>query len=486
MPNATATPEGVSKHARLLLTTIGVSRIIVVDDEYAPDVEDLLGICSVLDKVQAGKLPHLEGINFGADREIWGVVVRERWGELDDAEHREVLEQARAYERHVSPPADGELDNSQEHVDTKAAKLLDDILGNLEGFNYVNLSLSEWRVQESTLLGDDKAANTVFLFDRDFKREEEGTENEGIKLVREVQSKNVGYCGLISHTVHLGHEVEDWYSLSAEHGLDRDKFVVIAKERLTSDPPDYYGFLGMLRFVALSVRYAHVKSAAWCVFEKSVARVRTAVESLSVLDFDRIVFESSRQEGVWEPDTLFRVFGILMRREARARLHKAEDISAAFAEARRVSAMPEKIAVALREESVSSEALRIQRFESYESADELNQYFVPIELGDIFERDSNGQQYILLVQPCDLMVRKNGKRNYEDDKHARTGTLVELVVGRDKRKAKESWRELPFYDQDTGGAGVCRFRQSSPSVTRCARPLRTSGGWRRQYRHGRR
>ena len=133
------------------------------------------------------------------------------------------------------------------------------------------------------------------------------------------------------------------------------------------------------------------------------------MERLSTPDFDRIVFGSSRREGVWEPDTLLRVFGILMRREARSQLYQDADISTAVAEARRISAIPEDVAAALDEESASPEVLRIQRFESYESDDELNQFHVPIELGDIFERDSNGQRYILLVQPCDLMVRPKWK-----------------------------------------------------------------------------
>ena len=64
MPDTEATLQDVREHARLLLRTIGVSRIVVVDDEYAPEVEELLGICAVLSTEQATNLPHLSGINF--------------------------------------------------------------------------------------------------------------------------------------------------------------------------------------------------------------------------------------------------------------------------------------------------------------------------------------------------------------------------------------------------------------------------------------
>ena len=61
-----------------------------------------------------------------------------------------------------------------------------------------------------------------------------------------------------------------------------------------------------------------------------------------MLDFDQIVLASSRREGVWEPDTLFRVFGILIRQEAQTRLYQDADIPPAVAEARRISDIPEE------------------------------------------------------------------------------------------------------------------------------------------------
>ena len=73
---------------------------------------------------------------------------------------------------------------------------------------------------------------------------------------------------------------------------------------------------------------------------------------------------------------------------------------------------------------------------------------VPRPSLDIFEK-APGRRYILLTQPCDLMVRSNGKRVY-DDRLGRTGALVELVAGNAAKEAKESWREVPFYDEDTG------------------------------------
>ena len=486
MSSAPPTAETVRQHAERLLSSIGISRIVVVDDEYSgdrPEVEELLGICTALQARQATELPHLDHIDFEADREIWVARVRERWRELGETARQEVLERAHSLEEEGAPQDTGDSSSKDkapplgtaetdvpepgagdtpdggvraDSVDTSAAKSLKEILHGLEQCEFMALSLKEWKMRSDELLAGETAATTVFLFDRDFGREQEDAENEGFNLVREVQVKEVGYCGLISHTIPVGGEQVAWLQLAAEHNLVRDKFVVIAKERLTGESPDHYSFLRMLRLVALSARCARVKSIAWEVFKASVTEAQAAMERLSVLDFDQIVLASSRREGVWEPDTLFRVFGILMRREARTRLYQDLEIQQAVAEARRISAIPEEVADALGEEKPSHEALRIQRFETYESNETLSRFCFPLELGDIFET-SAGREYILLTQPCDLMVRKDGTRNY-DKKYGRTGAFVELVVVHDETKrTKESWQEVPFYDRHTGASAYADF-----------------------------
>ena len=459
--------SAVRKHAQSLLTSIGVSRIIVVDDEYRRlEVEELIGLCSVLASDEAGALPHLDGINFQADQAIWTGLVREKWETLDQQGRERVLARGRALQP-VSPrPPNGNdsIDPQPGQDDTQAAESLEETLDQLDGCEYVTLSLGEWRAQGNDLLSDDRAKNTVFLFDKDFTKED-GTKDEGMELVRQVQTGGVGFCGLLSHTVPVKGEHNAQMELSETYGLDAERFIVIAKERLTDDPLDHYQFLRMLRFIGLSKRYAIVKSTTWSVFEKSVAEAETAVERLSVSDFDRIVFESSRREGVWEPDTLLRVFGILMRREARKRLRQDEEILSAVSEARGISAMSEELANAMGTETASQEALRIQRYETYELGEELNRFQVPIDVGDIFRDIRTSRPYILLTQPCDLMVREDGKRSY-DGKDGRMGALVELVFdGKrklvfDGKKEKESWGRLPFYHEDTGGSAFADFARA--------------------------
>jgi len=499
--------ETIRKHAMSMLGAIGISRIIVVDDEYSEgnlDVEELLGLCTVLDPEDAVKVPCFGEIDFATDREIWADAVRRKWEDLGRVARQEALafahslvaadvtpelnsgkeEQSRGLginieeepdASHTPPAGDVEIEERAEQAvplaggsagvvpapnDSRAAESLEEVLAGLDGCAFVNLSLLQWREQAERLLADSMASTTVFLFDRNFDHEQPGTENEGLNLVREVQGRGIGYCGLISHTVLLGEEHDSWRRLAEEYGLTRDKFVVIAKARLTGEYQDHYSFLRMLRLVALSGRYTHVKTTAWTLFEESVSVARTAIDRLSPLEFDQIVFASSRREGVWEPDTLFRVFGIFMRHAARARLYLDREFSAIVNEARRVSAVSEEVAASLGEERASKEALLIQRFETYELDETLNRFCLPLDLGDVFERESNCRQYILLAQPCELMVRGNGKRSYEDEKLGRTGALVELTVDRTGEDDKERWAELSFFDRVTGAKIYADFAKA--------------------------
>lgn len=405
----------VRENAGLLLKSIGIRRIVVVDDEYSTEeegsAEDLLGLCDALGPAQASSLPSLGDVPFDVDYGIWSGILLKKWESMVPERRAEALRQARWL---VGAGHEVPADAAQEEpgADARAARGLFELLSGLKECSFVTLSLGQWRREREEYLGDPTAAQeTLFLFDRNFGREK-GSADEGLVLVREVQGRGVAICGLITHTVSLGAEQAAWSDLAREHGLDRNRFVVIAKQRLAGDgEPEHYSFLRMVRLAALSSRCASMKKAAWKIFAESVEAAQEAMERVSVLDFDQIVLTSSRREGVWEPDTLFRVFSVFMRQEARRRLHEDSeaDISTKVAEARKVSSIPVEAEAAFGSEPLCAEAIRVHRFELFESCELLNSHHLPVDLGDIFET-SKGQRYILLAQPCDLMVRSNGRR----------------------------------------------------------------------------
>jgi hypothetical protein len=498
----------VQGHAKRLLQSIGVRRIVVVDDEYAAEnisVEELIGICQELSPETAATLPSLEGVLFAAEPDVWGGSLRDAWAAMEAGKQAEVLRRARLLRDHGGPGVVFLLDEEDEELSTQEPELahdvaqepglvksggdhesdtspgspqataaaeqilpdprdsiaalgLQELLADLPDFTFQTLSLGQWRTAQDQYLSDeDEARHTLFLFDRDFRREQ-ASDNEGLNLIREVQSQGALLCGLITHTVSVDAEYEAWDSLSRVHGLDRDRFLVIAKERLSvDDSVAHYSFLRMVRLAALSGRCGAVKKAAWTIFAASVEAANDAMERVSVLDFDQIVLASSRREGVWEPDTLFRIFSVFMRREARRRLHEDDtaDIPSKVRDAREISVIPGDDEEAYGRERPCPEAIRVHRFELFESPEILNRHHLPIDLGDFFQ-DARGTQYILLSQPCDLMVRPNGRRAY-DEKCTRQVALVEFVRNTGEKEPKVSWEKIDWYDEGTGSPAYLDF-----------------------------
>lgn len=505
--------EDVRANAQLLLQSIGVRRIVVVDDEYASEnisVEELIGICQALPSETAATIPSLEGVPFDAEPDVWAATLREKWDGLEAGKQAEVLRRARLLrengssgkdllfdaddpqagapgdrvKRDTTPEArpidDGAAESKGETEedetptlnatgqqpsdpkrDAAAALGLQELLAGLPYFTFETLSLGQWKNARDEYFSDqEEARHTLFLFDRDFRREN-ASSDEGLNLVREVQGLGASLCGLITHTVSLGAEYEAWDSLSRDHDLDRDRFLVIAKQRLSvDDDVTHYSFLRMVRLAALSSRCGAMKNAAWRVFADSVEAAKDVMERVSVLDFDQIVLASSRREGVWEPDTLFRIFSVFMRREARRRMHEdgEADLPSKVRDARSISAIPGEDEDVYGKEPPCQEAIRVHRFEQFESPELLNRHHLPIDLGDIFQ-DARGTQYILLSQPCDLMVRANGRRAY-DDKCIRQVVLAEIVQTSGDKVPKESWEKIDWYDETTGMPAYVNFAKT--------------------------
>lgn len=355
----------------------------------------------------------------------------------------------------------GEQQPSDPKRDAVAALGLQQLLADLPDFTFETLSLGQWNEARDRYLADEEEArHTLFLFDRDFRREN-ASSDEGLNLVREVQRQGASLCGLITHTVPVGAEHEAWDNLSRDHDLDRDRFLVIAKQRLwVDDGPTHYSFLRMVRLAALSNRCGAMKNAAWRIFADSVEAAKEAMERVSVLDFDQIVLASSRREGVWEPDTLFRIFSVFMRREARRRMHEDEeaDLPSKVRDARSVSVIPGDGEDVYGSEPPCPEAIRVHRFELFESPEYINRHHLPIDLGDVFQ-DGRGTRYILLSQPCDLMVRSTGRRAY-DDKCTRQVVLAELVRATGKSGLKDYWEKIDWFDEATGQPAYVDFAKA--------------------------
>ena len=423
-----------------LLGMMGIERVVVVDDEYVelPELEDLIGLCEA--RVNAGDAaslqePPLEDVNFEAGIEVWRPRVTAAWEKLDEAKRLTLF-------RTLGGTVDLPKDTS--------AGILGDII---QDKDLQFFSLEGWKANKDALLTPGVAEKTLFLFDQDMRKDQKGRPDEGMYLVADVlrATENLtAYCGLLSNKIQPEEEAKDWHEFSQKYEIQeyRDRFAIIAKKHLESKP---LAFAFRLKRVAITSHCQRLRDRVCKVFSDALQEAHGQIKALSVYDFEQIVFQSSCREGVWEPDTLFRLFGLFQRAAARGRANEDQELHATADRIRSVIDLEYEP-----EDAPEPASRRIYRLELYEEADYLARHRMPTELGDIYENGGNGKQFVLLAQPCDLMMRREGKRGRVDE-----GILVQIVEESRIPQDPGASFELPHYQLEGTSKWYAHFGTAS-------------------------
>ena len=168
------------------------------------------------------------------------------------------------------------------------------------------------------------------------------------------------------------------------------------------------------------------------------------IEGLGIESFERIILGTSRIEGAWSPDTFVRVIGVYQQQQIMQNIRKNVELHQFV---RNIDPICE-VKTAIKNSDVTKDAQSLQHDEIYEREDRINLVHLPIASGDIF-KDEVGEKYVLLAQPCDLMVRSDGYRRKGDRDSRQMVPLASLkpVDSKFKKLALPSDQyELPHYD----------------------------------------
>ncbi|MGW8178799.1 MAG: hypothetical protein ACWGQW_08555, partial [bacterium] len=395
-------------HVGSLFDIMQIRRVVIVDDAFAasPAVPDLVGKC--LSLAREGKVDELRAIEefrdvpFQEDEEVWRAMLERALDGFGEEDRKRVA---------VALVAGDEADGGDEE---ESYNILSELFSEYEVFT---LSLQAWEDGQPELLKEDVCGETLFLFDRDMQQGG-GHANQGIEIIAGLLTRAGApslYCGLLTRTVDPESESNAWGEHTDQYGLEgvKDRFVVVSKEHLHKDVRQ---FAQRLKRVAIAPRCEKLRNRVAEVIEEAGDSAKSELAKLSVYDFEQIVFQSSFLEGVWEPDTLIRVFTLFHRRAALAQAYTDDEINEVATEVRRVVSIPWKS-----EEDAEPSSREIQRMEIYEDGEYLRRCHMPIELGDVFKKKNGNRHFVLLAQPCDLMVRSNGKRA-----RLKNGVLVEI------------------------------------------------------------
>jgi len=382
-----------------ILAALQVIRVVCVDDTYEdePRLEEVIVAACSLDAGTLRKaLPEL-GDSIPDDQDVLKEQIRRLWGELNKQIRLDRAEKVLAGVR---------LQDVTKTDDRGDASLLSELIPQ---DMLLTLSPKQWEEQRNLLLKNDVEQRTLFLFDQDLSGSGGDVEG-GIKIISSLLARNDAeklICGLLTHTVTPENQPEAWVALSETHHIPRDRFLVVPKLHLSQDP---VLFAQTLKLVALSPDFNELKQKTEKIIAAAASTAVSRVDAISIYDLDHIVFQVSADEGLWEPDMLFRLYALYHRLESRRLAHEGGELETIARRLRLMSHVPTETRL-----RPASSTWKIQQDELYESADYLNKNHLPLELGDIFAKtDTDSKKhYILLTQPCDLMVRKNGKRQPE-------------------------------------------------------------------------
>jgi len=418
-----------------LITALAIKKVICVEDEGGVTIDDLVILQQEVSDEQLKNIMPEIGENVPSDVEIRNEKFRKIIDGYDTQRKNEII--TKLFE--ITDQKDG-----TNHNDKHSLHILKEIINNqiLEV-----ISFDEWGKRSVELIEASKIDKILFLFDQDLSKGGGKTE-EGISLISSLLSSdnsNSVLCGLLTHTVKPEEQYEKWETLSKTHGIERDRFLIIPKLYLQDNPSI---FARMLKLIALSPLFTKLKKSVSEIVKNSTDDALSKMDQISIDDFEHIVFHIPEKEGLWEPDMLFRLFSLYHRQNSMILANGTDDLETISKELRSLS----KIPVLGKNESIGL-SWNIQKDELYDLGEHINKYNLPIELGDIFEKTGSDsvKKYILLMQPCDLLIRSNGKRSPEP----------EILILAEIEKYKESpyQERLPYFGERSDGEYCVNFKR---------------------------
>jgi hypothetical protein len=344
-------------------------------------------------------------------------------------------------------------------ADVSVARMLRELLP--PDFPAEFLTPLAWATSRDGLLAECTATTrTLFLFDQQL-----GEHGEGTAIIAEMARQDRDafgarwFCGLLSHTLQKGDEVSSWRKLSEEKQLELELFMPISKQNLS----DGDAFYGAVYRTVINIYAERMKDLALAAFKQAFNDTLVKFTNLDPVDFEHIVAKSSEAEGVSELDTLFRLYSIIERDQVKQELLRPDRLTQFLGAARTVKDVAD-VGRALSEDAEKRLA-KLRAKELYEDRELINGFRDPLRNGDLFEVGSGNsiRLWVLIAQPCDLMVRANGKRAFENNfKVAVLAPVKQGRLGNQPTTKPGHGFALERFDHDRMQAASVTFSSATP------------------------
>lgn len=437
-----------------LFAHLKINKIVFVDDkaEFQTDAGAVIKVLAAKGAAKEPLADFFPGVALTLENDALQEQVAAKLGELD-ADGLAALRGVLAAQ-------------SADAAEREALGRLQDLLP--EGMIAHLLTPHAWHERRDALIGEcTEERRTLFLFDQELEVDDAALGfTKGSDIIRDMAEKEKAgfgtrwFCGMLTHTVEKGDEVASWHGLAKSENLDLRFFMPIAKTTL-DDAPAFYGAV----YRTLINTYCQtMKSLAQDAFTEALKEALERFADLDPIDFEHMVVKSSEVEGVSELETLIRLYGIIQKDRVKAQILQKAGVGD-FADAARTVRGIADIGRAL--SATSQERLhKLRREELYESDQLVNGYNDPLRNGDLFEIGEGEQLklWVLIAQPCDLMVRSNGERVREENfKVAVLAPLLTRPLGEASNMKDGLGFSLDHFDYNGAQSAVVRFADATPA-----------------------
>jgi CheY-like chemotaxis protein len=398
-----------------ILDAVGAKRIVVVDDE-AESIERYLEAYAA----EPAELPRLAQEEFDVHRDnaAWRSSAVEVWEALTGEERRAILAHSREILDRINPT----------HVPTPLEAL--EMIFPEETF--LLITPQEWEATQLALAVGESPP-PILLFDQQLGSFGK-TGLELLEAYRAARTESDPPAGILSN------EVNDSGILTSLKPPDNERvpsgsLMLISKRHLSDG--DYNKAVALFRLTANLPHLHDARDTVLCGLREDMASAIDAVRQLPPRVLDDLVYRSSRVEGAWEGETLARIAGLYLIRATRQR-EIGVDLKPIIDKARRLSCRVEPIEEI---EDSSLAAAELHQIENFALAEWINGLKLPLASGDIFEVGQDNacttetKHFVMVCQPCDLVVRGDGVRE------AREARLLPIVA---KKKPVERLLEQPL------------------------------------------
>lgn len=396
------------KAINIFLDELGVAKIVYVDDRCSINElkENFIGESIALKPDKPAKLDY---IDWDLPDAAFAIKINQVWEVLPDAGKRALFTELLYFK------------GNQDDIDNSIAPLT---LKTHLATRIDLLSPKEWLAKKDAIVQFLKDGHKIlFLFDIEFKYAPLDDGRDGTQLAADLlaieEIKDKIFCGIFSHKFSLEEENAKRVEFCHKNNFSKNNFYTISKKRF-NDGEYLPGLAEGIRNTLLINEVESLKQKSKKVISAAFKNALKEIDDLSPESFNHIIQKSSHHEGAWEMATLLRINNIIINSKALDSLLKPTSraaINVDLTKIRKIESV--KTGGSTPTDPAQVKALRTK--EIFIDGAVLNKLHFPISNGDIFK--IKDKHYILLAQPCNLAMRKNGKRVRDYD----NGFLIELT-----------------------------------------------------------